>query len=237
MDKIVRNMQLKILDVFSKETREFALSGGTALELFYLKHRFSRDLDFFSHEYNLKEIDLLVSKFNRITDETIKLENEFVVSNKARVRFYTAEIKDTSVPLKIDFVEDVLFDKPVIRKFNKVPVYDINHIYFQKIVALVGTHLTTNEIGRETITGRREVRDIIDVYYLSKKICPLHGFMKRLSRDLQRGIVYWYRSYSRQEVKFGVLDLDIYDKEFDVKGMTGHLDNEIKKFMTEVIIE
>lgn len=110
-------------------------------------------------------------------------------------------------------------------------------MYFQKIIALVGTHLTTNEIGRETIAGRREVRDIVDVYYLSKKICPLHRFSKQLSRELQRGIVYWYRSYSRQEVKFGVLDLDIYDKEFDVKDMIVHLDNEVKKFMTEVIIE
>jgi predicted nucleotidyltransferase component of viral defense system len=48
MDKIIRQAQLEALRAFARTTKSFALSGGTALELFYLKHRFSRDLDFFS---------------------------------------------------------------------------------------------------------------------------------------------------------------------------------------------
>jgi len=47
MDEIVRRIQLKVLQEFSKLSKTFALSGGTALELFYLGHRFSKDLDFF----------------------------------------------------------------------------------------------------------------------------------------------------------------------------------------------
>lgn len=118
MDTAIRQAQLKILEAFSKSSKTFALSGGTALELFYLKHRFSRDLDFF---------------------------------------------------------------------------------------------------------------------YISMKIFPLHEFLKNVPREQQRGIIQWYRSYSRQEFKLGVLDLDIYDRKFNVTFMIKHLDNEIKKFMDELL--
>lgn len=234
MDKVIRDTQLKLLETFSETSKTFALSGGTALELFYLKHRFSRDLDFFSAKYNVKEIDTLISKFNEVVIGKIKLENELVTPYKARVRFYTVKIRGTTLPLKIDFIEDVFFDKPKIKKFDEIPVYDANDIYFQKIVALLGTYLVRNDTGREIITGRKEVRDVVDIYYLSKKVCPLRRFIKNLTREYQRGLVHWYRSYPRQEVKLGVLDLDIYDKNFDVLEMITYLDNELKKFIGEV---
>lgn len=235
MDRIIRDNQLKLLGTFAGATKTFALSGGTALELFYLKHRFSRDLDFFSPKYDLKEIDGLVLKFGEAIKGSIEFENEFVTPDHAKVRFYAAKIKGTDSSLKIDFIEDVFFAKPSIKKFNNIPVYDIKNIYFQKIMTLTGTHLMKDETGREITTGRRAVRDIIDVYYLSRKIEALHEFIKKLDRQYQRGIVQWHRSYSRHEVKLGALDLEIYDKNFDVSEMIRYLEGEMKKFMHEVI--
>lgn len=235
MDVVIRNAQLKLLKIFARATKTFALSGGTALELFYLKHRFSRDLDFFSPRYNLKEIDSLISKFSGAVDEPINFENEFTTPDQAKVRFYAVKLKGTDAPLKIDFIEDVFFDKPLIKKFGIIPVYDIKNIYFQKIMALVGTRLMIDETGREITTGRRAVRDIVDIYYLSKKFEALHTFMKKLNRQYQRGIIQWHRSYSRHEVKLGVLDLEIYDNNFDVSEMIRYLDAEMEKFMREVI--
>jgi len=235
MEQIIRDAQLKLLEVFAKTTKTFALAGGTALELFYLKHRFSRDLDFFSPRYDLKEIDSLISKFGEAVDEPIKFEDEFISSSRAKVRFYSVKIKGSAGPMKIDFVEDVFFDRPTIRRFNNIPVYDVADIYFQKIITLTGANLIKDETGREITTGRREVRDIFDTYCLSKKIEALHKYLKRLDRRYQRGIVQWYRSYSRQDVKTGVFDLDIYDKKFDTLEMITYLDNEIKKFMHEVL--
>ena len=235
MDQIIRGVQLKLLKAFGETAKSFALAGGTALELFYLKHRFSRDLDFFSPGYDIKEIDNLIAKFGKVMGEPIKFENEFISSNRAKVRFYAVKPKGSGDPLKIDFVEDVLFDKPTIRKFNNIPVYDIKNIYFQKIVTLTGANLGKDETGREITTGRREVRDIFDIYYLSKKVEALHKYLKHLDRRYQRGIIQWYRNYSRHEVKIGVLDLDVYDKKFDVSEMIRYLDAEIKKFMFEVI--
>lgn len=64
----------------------------------------------------------------------------------------------------------MIFRKPVVRKFDSIPVYDVKNIYHQKILTLVGTRLKVDEVGREVFEGRREAQDyIVDVYYLSKK--------------------------------------------------------------------
>lgn len=235
MDVKIREAQLKILEIFSRLSKNFALSGGSALELYYLKHRFSRDLDFFSPRYDLEEIKNLISAFSKDIGKSIKLENEFVTGNRARVQFYVVLIKGSKFPLKIDFIEDVFFTEPTIRKFKNVPVYDVKHIYFQKIVAITGTQLIEDSTGREVTTGRREVRDIVDIYYLSQKIKPLYRFLKTFSKEQQRGMVQWYRSFSRQEFKLGFLDLDIYDKKLDASEIIIYLEDEIKKFISEVV--
>lgn len=235
MDKIIRHTQLELLKVFSKSSKTFALSGGTALELFYLKHRFSRDLDFFSPRYNVKEIEGIILKSNKYLDSPLRLQDELFTRDRARVRFYTGKVKGTELPLKLDFVEDVYSESPGIKRFKGIPVYSIEDIYFQKIMTLVGSNLRQDITGREITTGRREARDIVDVYYLSENICPLHKFIRKFSDIYKRGIVYWYRTYSREELKFGVLDLDIYDKNFDVSRMITYFDSEIKKIIGGVL--
>lgn len=235
MNLKIRNTQLKILKIFSKHTKNFALSGGTALELYYLKHRFSRDLDFFSPKYDLKEIKDLILAFSKGIGKPIKLENEFMANNRARVQFYVVPVKNSPFPLKIDFIEDVFFNKPTIKKPEGIPVYDVKHIYFQKIVAVTGTQLIENDTGRKITTGRREVRDTVDIYFLSQKIKPLHRFLKTLSGEQRRGMVQWYRSFSRQEFKLGFLDLDLYDKKLDASQVIIYLEDEIKKFISEAV--
>lgn len=230
----IRETQKKILGIFSQNPGDFALSGGTALELYYLNHRFSADLDFFSPRFNLSAIDRLIVRLEKGSDTKIKLESEFMAGGRAKVRFYVMPVK-YSRPLKIDFVEDVLFGEPRIRIFDKVPVYDIENIYAQKIVAITGTLWKENEIGRQMMGGRREVRDVFDIYMLSKKIRPLHIFLNGLSKQMQRGIVHWYQTFSRQELKLALLDLDIYDAKFDSKEMIIYLEYEIKKFIRKVL--
>lgn len=235
MDKKIRETQWKILGVFSSKAEDFALAGGTALELYYLNHRFSADLDFFSPKYELAEINDLVLAFKKHLNCKIELESEFTAGGRANVRFYTVPIKGSERPLKIDFVEDIIFTKPDIKKIKGVRVYRVENIYLQKIFAITGTYLGTDDTGRQITGGRREPRDIFDIYMLSKKIQSLHIFLKDVSQQLQRGMVHWYRTFSRQELKFALLDLDIYDKKFDAREMIIYLENEIKKFMKEVI--
>lgn len=237
MDTKIRDAQKHILNVFSREARHFALAGGTALELYYLHHRFSADLDFFSPKYDVREIQNLISAFEKQVNKKIHLESELTAGGKARVKFYTLPVTGSSRPLKIDFVEDVLFVKPVIRKIEGVRVYSAENIYFQKIAAISGTQTEIDAVGRQIIEGRKEPRDVFDVYMLSKKIQPLHIFLKKVPAQLQKGIIHWYRTFSRQDLKLALIDLDIYEMNFNSREMIVYLENEIKQFIREVIGE
>jgi len=234
MDAKIRKVQNRVLQLFSKEGTDFALAGGTALELFYLHHRFSADLDFFSPAYNLAEIDKLVSALKKQIDKNIKLESELMAAGKAKVRFYSMPVKGSERGLKIDFVEDVLIDEPVINVLEGVRVYSAENIYFQKIAAVGGTQSESDAIGRPVMEGRKEARDVFDVYMLSKKIQPLHRFLHNLPGMMQRGMVHWYRTFSRQELKLALLDVALYDTPFNAAEMIVHLEKEIKQFMKEV---
>lgn len=88
MNPTIREMQQRVLTLFSGEARTFALAGGTALELYHLHHRFSWGLDFFSPAYDLKEIDRLVSLIKKRINKNIRLEAELTLNDRAKVRFY-----------------------------------------------------------------------------------------------------------------------------------------------------
>ena len=235
MDLKVRAAQEQVLRVFAKEAKSFALAGGTALELYYLHHRFSADLDFFSPKYDTQEITNLVSAFKKYVNKKIQLESEFIAASHAKVRFYTFPIKGSERLLKIDFVEDTVIKNPKIRKVKGARVYSIENLYLHKITAIAGLQPQVDEIGRQITEGRKQARDVFDVYMLSKKIQPLHIFLRNVSSSLQRGMVHWYRTFSRQELKLALIDLDIYEAKFDAKEMIAYLENEIKQFTKEVI--
>ena len=233
----IREVQKLVLNIFSREAGDFALAGGTALELYYLHHRFSADLDFFSPKYDTSEIDHLISVLKKHVDERIYMESDFVATNKAKVRFYTIPVKNSPRPLKIDFIEDVLFDEPAVLEIENVRVYSVENIYLQKVVAIAGTKIETDEIGRQVMEGRGEARDVFDVYMLSKNIQPLHIFLRRVPDPWQKGTVHWYRTFSRQDLKLALIDLNIYDTKFSSTEMIVYLENEIKQFIKELLEE
>lgn len=107
MDTKIRDAQKHILNVFSREARHFALAGGTALDLYYLHHRFSADLDFLSPKYDVMEIQNLISAFEKHVNKKIHLESELTAGGKDRVRFYTLPVTGSSRPLKIDLVQNI----------------------------------------------------------------------------------------------------------------------------------
>jgi predicted nucleotidyltransferase component of viral defense system len=237
MNTKIRHAQRLILSVFSGKANRFALAGGTALELYYLRHRFSADLDFFSPKYDMAEIRKLISAFEKEMSQKIRLESELTAGGRASVKFYTVPVAGSTRPLKIDFVEDVLLARPVIRKIEGVRVYSAENIYFQKIAAISGTQPEIDEIGRQFMEGRKEARDVFDVYMLSKKIQPLHTFLKNVPVLLRRGLIHWYRTFSRQDLKLALLDMDIYEPNYNSGEMIAYLENEMKQFIREVIEE
>lgn len=232
-----KEIQKKFLLVFARKAKSFALCGGTALELYYLHHRSSVDLDFFSPKYDIKEIEAIILEFRKRIKCKIRLESEFVMNGRAKARFYTASIEGLSRRLKIDFVEEVIISRPGLRRFNGVPVYSAESIYFQKLAAITGGRMSEDELGRSLLQGRNQARDVFDIYMLSKKVCPLSAFLKTAGGYMQKGMVRWYQTFSRQDLKLGLLDLEIYDKKFDSKEMIVYIESQIEKFVKEVIEE
>ncbi len=230
MDPKIAAAQDRVLAVFAREAAHFALAGGTALERYYLHHRFSWDLDFFSVQYPLSEIERLTAAFKKQVDKRLKLESEFLSGGHAKVRFYSMPVLGASRPLKIDFVEDVLLAKPVIRKVKGVRVYGPEAIYLQKLAAIAGTRPEVDEAGRVIHEGRNEARDVFDLYMLSRKIMPLHVFLKGVSPNYQKGMIHWFRTFSRHDLKLAVLDIERYDDGFDSREMIAHLEKEIDLF-------
>jgi len=230
----LRQAQKKVLKIFGQKPGSFDLAGGTALELYYLHHRFSWDLDFFSSTYNLREISMIVSAIEKDYGTSPVLANETNNPRYARMQIYTLQIEGVSDPLKIDFVEDTLPLEPAVKRFKNVPVYAIERIYVQKLAAITGVQLKPDAIGREILTGRSEARDVMDLYCLSQKT-SLHSFLRTKADNYQRGMVQWYRQFSRQDFKVQWLDLDVYDKKLDCREIIRHLEREIKILMDEVL--
>ena len=81
---ILTKRQRQLLILLSKQaiiTKKFYLSGGTALAEYYLRHRYSEDLDFFS----LDEVDPMAIQ--------VILKKQWSVRNKLNFRQKNLDIK------------------------------------------------------------------------------------------------------------------------------------------------
>ena len=124
----------------------FYLTGGTALGRYYLKHRYSDDLDLFvNRENNFKELtNKIISKIQDYFPEV-----EIALFSKDFVRIF---IKDEDCRLKVEFVNDVLFHAGEIQSsvfFHRIDSWE--NILSNKICAL----------------SRNEAKDVADLIFLS----------------------------------------------------------------------
>ncbi len=126
---ILSENQKKILSLLSKEkiiADNFYLSGGTALAEFYLGHRLSEDLDFFSErEFDPEAISTIFKKIQK--DGGIKsvkyeqsfnrnlffleLENDFIKTEFTYFPFPRIETGKNFSDLKIDSLLDIAVNK------------------------------------------------------------------------------------------------------------------------------
>lgn len=130
--------------------KQFFLTGGTALSAFYLAHRQSKDLDFFSIEdYDSLGLEKVVEMLANQLDTTVETK---VVTNTYREVYLTHRKKQWEQ--RIDFVKDqpVLFGKRV--KIDSIIVDSLENISAGKILAMY---------------GRFEPKDYIDLYFICKE--------------------------------------------------------------------
>ncbi|OGG17367.1 hypothetical protein A3D78_04100 [Candidatus Gottesmanbacteria bacterium RIFCSPHIGHO2_02_FULL_39_14] len=126
----------------------FYLTGGTALAEFYLQHRLSEDLDFFSE--NKFDTDIVYEFSNKIKTD---LQAKTMTNLKSNGR-EIFELKFDSALLKVEFVYYPYINLKPLKKINDLYVNDLFDISVNKIFA---------------VFSRNETKDFVDLYFLLKK--------------------------------------------------------------------
>lgn len=152
-ESILTLHQKEVLEIISQEkyfTQRFYLAGGTALAEFYLKHRISEDLDFFSEKQEVNPIAI-----NRFFEDKAKTLNLLKFETKRVFGLYSffLHFKDKEV-LKVDFN---YYPFPRIEKGVKFKNLEIESIY---------------DIGVDkvhTVVLKPRARDFIDIYFIIRE--------------------------------------------------------------------
>lgn len=150
-ETILSGNQRKILDVISADTeicKFFYLSGGTALAEFYLQHRLSEDLDFFSEqEFDVQAIDVFFKK-NKIALGIEKIDFQQSFNRNLFFLYLKGDI------IKTEFT---YFPFPRIEAAMKKDGLEIDSLL----------DIAVNKVF--TIYQKPRSRDFIDLYLINKK--------------------------------------------------------------------
>lgn len=128
--------------------RDFYWTGGTALSFFYLQHRQSDDLDFFSEE---ELNDELLNEFVNQLSRQIGLKHRFTLIEETRVFEF---MKKGKLWLKIDFA---YYPYP---RLNKGKVHQ--GISVDSLLDIAANKLLV-------VSQRSDIKDFVDLYFLLKK--------------------------------------------------------------------
>lgn len=147
------SIQDRILKVLEGTGPVFYLTGGTALSRFDLHHRYSDDLDFFTHDES-RFVDTVTRTVAALRDIGISVEVETLGRDFARV-MTSGKYPRGDLLLKIDFVNEKdiprFGDLLVYREFSRVDNW--RNILSNKITAL----------------PRQEAKDVADVWFICRK--------------------------------------------------------------------
>lgn len=111
---------------------------------------------------------------------------------------------------------------------NDIQIISLEDIYVKKIYTITGASTVEDSAGRKITRGNREeAKDFFDLYCLSHIFMRLSEFSFRYgSPVIREGIVRWFRTYNRFEMKTGLLELEL-KKASDYNGMERHFKKEI----------
>jgi hypothetical protein len=170
---LLTNVQKDFLALFSNlpDQEHFYLTGGTALAEYYLGHRLSFDLDFFtSQEQLILPISYQIEKFTNNNDLHIQVIRRF----STFVEFLVERDGDS---LRVDLGLDSPFRflAPVISR-DGVLVNSYEDLCVDKLLAYY---------------GRAEPRDAVDLHFILQQE-PLDELMERAAQKDSGFDLYWF---------------------------------------------
>jgi Nucleotidyl transferase AbiEii toxin, Type IV TA system len=145
---LLTSLKRDFLVSFFKTDRNFFLTGGSALGVFYLQHRFSQDLDLFTmHPVQWH----LIENEARAIAESINALCESLVSTPLFHRYKLTRNDESEI---IDFVVE------------KVPQLNEDKCHFGDIVVDTLAEIGVNKMCM--LISRSELKDVIDLYFLEQ---------------------------------------------------------------------
>ena len=151
--QIISPIQDTVLKTFAQavDSEHFYLTGGTALAYFYMKHRQSNDLDFFT------AIEQLVDPFSRHLTAVLEKQGMKVERQRGTHSFIELGLAWHDQRTLIDLAQDAAFRFEPTREFPDyagLKVDNLRDIASNKLLALY---------------GRATLRDFIDIYVLVER--------------------------------------------------------------------
>ena len=149
--ELINPLQRKILQILSSrpESELFYLAGGTALSAFYLKHRQSRDLDFFTTEENA------VVPFSFVLERMLVDSGCRVQRSRSFPSFAELLVKELQNETVVQFAVDSPYRiAPVVVEEKEIPGLRVDNL----------ADLAANKLL--ALFGRAMVRDFIDIYFV-----------------------------------------------------------------------
>ena len=147
---IINKVQEAVLKNFGEvpDSRQFYLTGGTALAYFYLKHRKSNDLDFFTPE------EEIILPFSHQLEDYLKTKGFACQRQRGLHSFVELVVTWNNETTLVHLALEATFRLEPTKEFPAYPnlkVDDLTDIASNKLLALF---------------GRAMLRDFIDVYFL-----------------------------------------------------------------------
>ena len=151
--QVISNVQEAILRQFPQvqESELFYLTGGTALAMFYLHHRKSRDLDFFT------STEEIIVPFSHRLEERLRANGMSVERQRGLRSFVELLVEQKGESTLIQLAQDspFRFEPPVV--FQDYPDLKVDNL----------VDLASNKLL--ALFGRAALRDFVDVYVLVQK--------------------------------------------------------------------
>jgi len=177
---VLSTLQWDFLAGFFNGAPPFFLTGGTALSAFYLQHRYSEDLDFFTLDSDaFDRVPLYVA------DTATKLTAS-VASLQIAPQFRRYRLSRNEESVIVDFVREVVPQiSEVKNRFDGIMVDTLDDITANKICAVI---------------GRAEIKDYIDLYFLGRAGYALENYIQ-LAQRKDAGVSQAMVAYLLSEIR------------------------------------
>ena len=217
---VLSDFQRQAVTLFKKSilAQSFYLAGGTALAEFYLQHRKSEDLDWFTQdELNLEDLKRFSGKLQNL----IKLDKIEFQHGLGLYTFFFYPQREVA-KYKIDFGQYPFGTIEPLKKIDGLLVEDLYDIAVDKA---------------HTISVRPRSRDFIDLYFILqlKKDWRLEDLVRRAFEKFELRVDPLQLTENLLQVTH-LEDLPIMLKLVDMKALRQFFLSEAKKLKQEIFI-